>query len=56
MEKQIQKMCLLQGSTTGIGYPITETFARNGYHVYGRMRNPQKALMSIHWLPGCMME
>ena len=43
METTNKKNVLISGCSTGIGYAIAETFARNGYNVYATMRNPQKS-------------
>lgn len=43
METTNIKNVLISGCSTGIGYAIAETFARNGYNVYATMRTPQKA-------------
>lgn len=43
METTNTNIVLISGCSTGIGYAISETFARNGYNVYATMRNPQKS-------------
>lgn len=43
MEIKNKKNVLISGCSTGIGFAIAETFARNGFSVYATMRNPQNS-------------
>jgi NAD(P)-dependent dehydrogenase (short-subunit alcohol dehydrogenase family) len=43
MGNQPKANVLITGCSTGIGFAIAETMARNGYNVFATMRNPQKA-------------
>src|ERR1051325_3058535 len=38
-----QKVAIVTGSSTGIGYEISLALARNGFLTYATMRNPNKA-------------
>jgi NAD(P)-dependent dehydrogenase (short-subunit alcohol dehydrogenase family) len=37
------KVAIVTGSATGLGYEIAVHIARNGFHTYASMRNLQKA-------------
>lgn len=37
------KNILITGVSTGIGYDVAKVFLKNGYHVYGSVRNPADA-------------
>ena len=43
MSANKDKVAIVTGSSTGIGYEIAVHLARNGFHTYATMRNLQKA-------------
>ena len=40
---QTDKVAIVTGSSTGIGYATSLTLARNGFHTYATVRNLGKA-------------
>ena len=40
---QMQKVALVTGSSSGIGFETSLILARNGFHTYASMRNLEKS-------------
>jgi NAD(P)-dependent dehydrogenase (short-subunit alcohol dehydrogenase family) len=47
---QTEKVAIVTGSSTGIGFATSLALARNGFHTYATVRNLGKAKVTRTWL------